>query len=348
VAVPPTYRSTDDVARFYERLSSRLAAAPSVEEVGVISVAPLSGVIRTGPFSVADQPFAERDRPSANLRAISPGYLSTAGTRLLNGRGFSEDDRSNTPAVALVSAALADRFMSGSAVGRRLLISDNAQGPRPVEVVGIVENVRQVALDLPPALDIYTPLRQILPESIQLFRDSQFWIVRTTSDPTAFRSTFLAQLRAVDPDAAVSGTGTMRQYLEAWLGPRRFNLGLFGAFALTAVFLALSGVYGLVSYAVSQRRTEIGLRMAIGATERDVHQMVLRQAATLGIAGVAVGLGVTGAARSLMGGMVQDASINPLVATGMAALLITVVLMAAWLPARRAARIEPTVALRAE
>jgi putative ABC transport system permease protein len=348
VSIPPAYRSTEDVARFYESLSNRLAAAPGVEHVGVISVAPLSGLIRTAPFSVADQPFAERDRPSANLRAISPGYLSTVGTRLLNGRGFSEVDRSNTPAVALVSAALADRFMSGSAVGRRLLINDNAQGPRPVEVVGIVENVRQVALDLPPALDIYMPLRQILPESIQPFRDNQFWIVRTTSDPAAFRSTFLTQLRAVDPDAAVSGTGTMRQYLDAWLGPRRFNLGLFGAFALTAVFLALSGVYGLVSYAVSQRRTEIGLRMAIGATERDVHQMILRQAATLGIAGAAVGLGVTGAARSLMGAMVQDASINPLVATGMAALLITVVLMAAWLPARRAARIEPTVALRAE
>jgi len=348
VAIPPTYRSTDDVARFYERLSSRLAAAPGVKQVGVISVAPLSGLLLTAPFSVADHPFAERDRPSANLRAISPGYPSAVDTRLVHGRLFSEDDRSNTPRVALVSAALADRFMSGSAVGQRLLINDNSEGPRPLEIVGVVENVRQVGLDLPPALDIYIPLRQIHPDGLQVFRNNQFWMVRTDLDPAAFRATFLAQLRAVDPDAAVSGTGTMRQCLEAWLGPRRFNLGLFGAFALTAVFLALSGVYGLVSYAVSQRRSEIGLRMAIGATERDVYQMVLRQAATLGAAGAAVGLGVTGAARSLMSGIVEDASINPLLAVGMAALLITVVLMAAWLPARRAARIEPTVALRAE
>jgi putative ABC transport system permease protein len=348
VAIPPTYRSTDDVARFYERLSSRLAAAPGVKQVGVISVAPLSGLLLTVPFSVADHPFAERDRPSANIRAISPGYPSAVDTRLVHGRLFSEDDRSNTPRVALVSAALADRFMSGSAVGQRLLINDNSEGPRPLEIVGVVENVRQVGLDLPPALDIYIPLRQIHPDGLQVFRNNQFWMVRTDLDPAAFRATFLAQLRAVDPDAAVSGTGTMRQFLEAWLGPRRFNLGLFVAFALTAVFLALSGVYGLVSYAVSQRRTEIGLRMAIGATERDVYQMVFRQAATLGAAGAAVGLGVTGVARSLMSGMVQDASITPLLAMGMAALLITVVLMAAWLPARRAARIEPTVALRAE
>src|SRR6185295_1930668 len=107
---------------------------------------------------------------------------------------------------------------------------------------------------------------------------NQFWMVKTASNPAAFRASFVAQLRAVDPDAALSGTGTMREQLDAWLGPRRFNLGLFGAFALTAVVLAVTGLYGLVSYAVSQRRPEIGLRMAIGASERDVRRMILRQA----------------------------------------------------------------------
>ena len=200
--------------------------------MGVISVAPLSGLLLTVPFSVAERHFAERDRPSANLRAISPGYLSAVGTRLVQGRSFCEDDR----------------------------------------------------------------------------------------------------------------LGTMRQYLEAWLGPRRFSLGLFGAFALTAILLAMSGVYALVSYAVSQRRTEIGLRMAIGATEHDVQLMIVRQAVMLGLMGAVVGLCLTGPARRLIAGTVRDVSIHPSIMAATSALLIIVVLMAAWLPARRAARIDPTVA----
>jgi len=348
VSIPPAYRSPQDVSRFYERLSDRLVASPGVAQVGVISVAPLSGLLATVPFSVAEQSSAERDRPSANLRTISPGYPSTVGTRLLHGRLFSETDRSSTPRVALVSAALVDRFLSGRAVGQRLLIDDNNEGPRPVEIVGVVENVRHTALDLPPAFDIYIPLRQIHPDGVPLLRNNQFWMVRTDSDPAAFRATFLAHLRAVDPDAAVSGTGTMRQFLDAWLGPRRFNLGLFGAFAMTAVLLAVLGLYGLVSYAVSQRAPEIGLRMAIGATQGDVHRMILRQAAGLGVTGAAVGLCLAGAAPPLVSGMVQDVWIHPAAVAAAAAFLMGVVLMAAWLPARRAARIEPTLALKAQ
>ena len=348
VSMTPAYRSPDDLARFYEQLSDRLASAPGVEQIGVISVAPLSGLLATVPFSVAGQSTVERDRSSANLRAISPGYPSAVGTRLLHGRLFSETDGSLTPRVALVSAALADRFLSGSAVGQRLLIDDNNAGPRPIEIVGVVENVRQAALDLPPAFDVYIPLRQIHPDGVPLLRNNQFWMVKTLSDPAAFRATFVTHLRAVDPDAAVSGTGTMRQYLDAWLEPRRFNLGLFGAFALTAIVLAVSGLYGLVAYAVSQRAPEIGLRMAIGATQHDVQRMILRQAAGLGVGGAVLGLGLAGAARPLISGMVSDVSISPGVVAATAALLMAVALLAAWVPARRAARIEPTVALNGQ
>jgi len=354
VSIPPTYRSPDDVARFYDRLSERIVASPGVKQVGVISVAPLSGLLRTVPISVAGQSVTERDRLSANVRAISPGYLSTVGTRLVQGRVFSETDGASTPSVALVSAALADQVLAGRALGRQLLIYDNNTGPRPIEIVGVVENVRHTALDLPPAFDVYTPLRQSHPDGLSFLRDNQFWMVKTSSDPALFRATFLTHLRAVDPDAAVSGTGTMRQFLEDSLGPRRFNLGLFGAFASTAVLLAMVGLYGLVSYAVSQRAQEIGLRMALGATQGDVQRMVLRQAVTLGIAGVAVGLGLAAALRPLISAMVpstgsrmgQDVWTNPAMAAAPAVLLIGVVLVAAWLPSRRAARIEPTLALR--
>jgi putative ABC transport system permease protein len=347
VAIPPTYRSQDDVSRFYDRLSEKLAASPGVRDVGVISVAPLSGLLATVEFSVAGQPpGSDRDVPTANFRVITPGYLSAAGTRLIQGRSLMESDRADAPPVALVSAALAERFFRGTPIGHRLLVDDNSKGPRPVEVVGVVEDVRQAALDAPATFDIYIPLRQIHPEGIPILRNNQFWMVRTDTEPEAFRQTFLNQLRAIDPDAAIANTGTMRQYLEAWLGPRRFNLGLFAAFSFTAVFMALLGLYALVSYSVSQRRREIGLRMAIGATERDVHRLVVRQALGLAAAGVISGLVLVGLALPVLARSFKDAAVDPVLVTATIALLMSTATIAAWLPARRAARIPPSITLK--
>ena len=242
-------------------------------------------------------------------------------------------------------------------MGQRLLIDDNNEGPRPVEIVGVVENVRQAALDAPPALDLYVPLRQVHRDGTGLLRNNQFWMLRLRSDgdPGAFRSTFLAHLRAVDPDAAVSTTGLMREFIDAWLGPRRFNLGLFCGFASTTVLLAVMGLYGLVSYTVSQRAQEIGLRMAIGASQRDVQKMILRQAAALGAVGAGAGVAIVAASRPLLSSMAPsaelgratDLSVNDPAAFAIVAALMAIVLLAAWLPARRASRIEPTLALRA-
>ena len=348
LSIPPSYRTPADVARFYERLYERIAAAPGVKQVGVISVAPLSGLLSTVPFAVAGRPFEARDKASANLRAISPGYLPAVGTGLLQGRLFLENDGSNGPPVALVSAALADRFLAGAAVGQRLMIDDNNTGPRPIDIIGVVENVRQAALDLPPAFDIYVPLRQVHPDGVASIRNNQFWMVRTDTDPAAFRATFLRQLRAVDADGAVSGAGPMRQFVDAWLGPRRFTLGLLGAFALTAVLLAVSGLYGLVSHAVSQRTPEIGLRLAVGASPGDVERMILRQAARLGLQGTAAGACLVLAMRPWIQGLPQAALITPAMIAAAVSLLIAVVLLGAWLPARRAARIDPTLALKRE
>jgi len=336
------------LARFYDRLSERLVGLPGVQSVGVISVAPLSGILRTVPFKVEGEAQHERDMPSVNLRVISPGYLPAAGTRLLHGRSFSEGDRSDTPPVALVSSALAERFLNRAPLGRRLLINDNNKGPRPVEIVGVVEEVRQAALDAPAALDVYVPLRQVHPENVGGLTNNQFWMIRTGTAPAAFRSAFVAQLRMVDQDAALAGAGTMRDYVEAALGPRRFNLGLFAAFSLTGVLLAVFGLYGLVSYAVSQRQREIGLRMAIGASERDIHRMILRQAALLGLAGTTLGCCLAAVAQPLVSRLAQDVTIPFRSAVATTVLLLVLVTLAAWLPARRAARIPPTLALRGQ
>jgi putative ABC transport system permease protein len=311
-------------------------------------VAPLSGILRTVPFTVEGEAHNERQMPSVNLRVISPGYLSAIGTRLLGGRSFLEADRSDTPPVALVSSALARRFLSEGPLGRRLLINDNTKGPRAVQIVGVVEDVRQASLDAPPTFDLYIPLRQMHPDAVGNLSNNQFWVIRTDNAPTALRSSFVTHLRAVDPDAAISTAGSMREYVEAGLGPRRFNLGLFAAFSVTGVMIAVFGLYGLVSYTVRQRQREIGLRMAIGATERDIHGMILRQAALLGLSGAALGGCLAVMAQPLLLRFAHDISISLRAAMSVTVLLLLLVIVSAWLPARRAARILPTVALRGD
>lgn len=349
VSIPPAYRSPDDVARFYERLSERLREAPGVRSVGVISVAPLTGLLATVPFSVATESTSERDRTQANLRAISAGYIATVGTQLVEGRTFGETDTTRTPPVALVSRALANRFLPAGAVGQRLLINDNNVGPRPVQIVGVVENVRHTALDLPATLDIYLPITQLHQDRVGQVRDNQFWMVKTSaSDPATFSQTFAAALRAVDADAAVSAPGSMHALLDNWLGPRRFNLGVFSVFALSALALAVIGLSGLASYAVSQRSAEIGLRMAIGATPGQVQWMVLRQAGRLGVTGVGLGLALAAVGRTLTAGIMQDSVGGSSIVAVAAGLMLAIVMIAAWLPARRAARIDPIIALRTE
>ena len=348
LSLPPAYRSPNDVARFYDRLSERLQIVPGVEKVGVTSIAPLSGLVSTVPFKVEGDAQLERDLPNVNLRAISPGYLAAVGSRLLNGRSFSEMDRPDTVQVALVSSALSRRYLNNAPLGRRLLIRDNSKGPRPVEVVGVVEDVRQSALDTPPDLDVYIPLRQVHPEHAGELQHDQFWMIRTATPPAAFLSSFVSSLGAVDTDTVISSAGTMRDYVEAALGPRRFNLGLFGAFSLSGVLLALLGVYALISHAVVQRHQEIGVRMAVGATDGDIQRMILRQATLLGLAGLVLGCCAASIAHPLLSRFAPEASLTIPPAMLCATFLLGLVILAAWVPARRAVRISPTVALRGD
>ena len=346
VALPSRYRSGDDLTRFYEQLGARLRASSEVRRFGVISVGPLSGLLAAVPFTVAGQTVDPRERLMANLRVVSPEYLATVGTQLVDGRGFTENDRAGAPDVALINVNLARRVLPDGAVGRRLLINDNNGAPRPVEIAGVVADTRHVALDQPPGLDIYLPLRQTHRDRVSQLTTNQFWVVNTASDPAAFSRTFIAELRAVDPDAAVSGPGAMQDAIDNWLGPRRFTLGLLGAFALTALALAVSGVYGLVAFAVAQRSREIGVRMAVGASRADVVRMMLAHAGRLVAAGIAAGaiaaVMLWPYVRARFAGVEVDAT---LIAVTIAILFATVGI-AAWLPARRAARIDPALALR--
>lgn len=349
LSLPPhRYTSTADVARFYERLQAALSRQPGVVAAGVVSVAPLSGLLAAVPFTVPGRPpVAHRDRPTANYRAASPGYFAAVRARIVAGRGFTESDDGAAPAVALVSRALAERHFGGSdPVGHTVLADDNNVGPRPLTVIGVVENMRHVDLEGPATHDLYVPLRQIHRDWVVFNTNNQFWTVRVAGPPAALAPVFARALRAVDPEVATSGPGTLASYVDAALGPRRFAVGLLLAVSVIALALAALGVYGVMAYSVMQRRREIGVRLALGAPARQVVALVLRQALGLSALGIALGaLGSFTTGPAVAGLVFGIAPNDAPTLIGVSLLLGLVSVGASWIPARRAARVNPVLVL---
>ncbi len=342
------YPTVSDLARFADELEGALRGDPRVVAAGAVSVAPLSGVLRMAPFTVAGRPPAnDRDRPDANLRAVTPGYLRAVGATLLRGRDLAASDHGDAAKVALVSRALAERhFGAVDPIGRQLLIDDNEAGPRPVTIVGIVENMRHVNLDGPAEVDIYVPLAQSHSDGAGFLAASQFWMVRVAPGARDYAQTFARALASIDRDVALARPRWMSAYVERNLAPRKFSVLALVGFAAVAVLLAAVGVYGLVAYSVAQRKREIGLRLALGATARSVAGSFVGR--TLGLAACGVAIGVAGAflsksivAALLFGVTPTEPSIVVLVASS----LVATSAVAASIAARRAAAIDPAIAL---
>ncbi len=351
LSLPPLrYPTVADVAGFYQRLHAELMRQPGVVAAGVVSIAPLSGLLSSVPFSVPSRPpVAYREQPSAHYRAISPGYLSAVGARLVSGRPFAESDGGSAPPVALVSRALSERYFGGAdPLGQQVLVDDNNTGPRPLTVVGVLENLRHVDLEGPPTLDIYIPLRQVHPDGLRFVTGNQFWTVRVGTPPAAFGAAFLQVLRGVDAEVATSGLGSMASYVDAALAPRRFAVTLLLGVSGIALALSALGVYGVMTYSVTQRRRELGVRLALGAPPRRVVGLVLGQA--LGLCALGITLGVAGsllAGRAVAGLLFGIAPNDAGTLIAVSVLIGLVGLAASWIPARRAARVDPVVVLSA-
>jgi len=337
------YGENATISSFFNRLLEAVGSVPGVEAVGGIDPLPLGGSDGTTGFVVEGAPSrAVGDRPEVGERTITSQYFDAMRIPVLKGRAFSESDREDAPRVVIINEALAQRFWPDEeAIGKRL--GFRAKEPQIWhEVVGIVGNVKHRSLDADPKPELYFPYSQYPGTFMTL-------VARTASDPVNAIPAIRNQVLALDADQPVFDIKTMNERLSKSIAVSRFIMLMLVAFAGLSTLLAAVGIYGLMAYTVAQRTHEIGVRMALGAEASDVVKLVLRQGLKLVVAGV--GLGVAGALAltRLMQSMLFNLSpTDPLTFTVISAILAGVALAACFLPARRATKVDPMVALRYE
>ena len=323
----------------FEQIAEKIRALPGVKEAAGIDDLPLSNEFRQASrFVIEGQPVPNAGaRPIVQFRTVSLTYFSALAIPLREGRLFTEDDWKVPRAV--INEAMARRFWpNGDAIGKRINLCSLDPKPCWSTIIGIVGNVHQFGLDGEPTFDVYfvggwTP----------------YVVVRTAADPVALAPTITDVIHKEAPNLPVTHVMAMDGLLDDSISPRRFSAMLVGVFAVLAVVLAAVGIYGVMSYTVSQRTQEIGVRMALGAQASDVRGMILAQTVKLTVAGVAIGLaGAFGVARFLTSLLFGVGTHDPVTFFGVAVFLIFVAVVAAYVPALRAMRVDPIVALRYE
>jgi putative ABC transport system permease protein len=328
---------------FFRAAMERLGAIPGVEAVGAINYLPLSGSNTGSSFQVEGQPTAPGQAPMASWRPITRDYFRSLGMREPRGRAFTDAEVFDTTArVAIINQAMADRFWpKQEALGRRF---SSGLGPDAewLTVVGVVPTVQLRDLDTPPENQFYLPYAHAAWRTMSI-------ILRVRGDPAGFAPLLRRAVAEVDPTLPLFEVQTMSDVARLSYWDKRLYGLLFGSFALIALVLAAIGVYGVMSYAVSQRTHEIGVRVALGAQLRDVLGMVVRRGVLLTLLGLAIGLvGAFGLTRVLAGVLFGVSPTDPLSYIGISLVLFSVALIASYVPARRAAKVEPAVALRYE
>jgi putative ABC transport system permease protein len=331
---------------FFDRLLTRLTALPGVRSAGAIIGLPLSNLHFNISFNVDGRPEAPPGQePSMEVRVASPDYFRTLGIPLKRGRLFTKSDVMGAPQVALLSESAAQRyFPNEDPLGRTVTLGWHFDDDKQAggQVVGIVGDVKDAGLDEPSPPEIYIPHAQIGIGWMAL-------VVRGAIAPSAFSKSVETVLRELDPDLPIADLKTLDEIRTASVSGRRFYVLLLTLFAAVALTLAAVGIFGVMSYAVTQQTREIGIRMALGADRDRVVWMILRRACLLVLAGLIIGLAmaiVTG--RALASLLYELSPTDPVTLAAVCALLAGIALLASYLPARRATRIDPVVALRAE
>jgi predicted permease len=336
------HKTDAERAAFFEQLLTQVRALPGVKSASAINHLPLGGDVWTLGFKVEGQPEPPPgQKPGAVYRVILPDYFRAMGAALVEGRDFDARDDARGAAVVIVNESLARAAWPGlDPLGKRITVSDETN---PREVVGVVRDLKQGEWAAEPKPEMYLPHAQAAsPSGMTL-------VVRAAGDPLKLAPAVQSRVWAIDKSLPVSGVMSMEEVISGAVGPQRLNALLLGVFAAAALLLAVVGIYGVMSYTVAERTHEIGLRMALGAEGRDVLRMVVGQGLALASVGLAVGLAGALALTRLMSGLLYGVSAtDPLVFGGVALVLTLAALLASYLPARRATKVDPMVALRYE
>jgi predicted permease len=346
-----SYPNREAVTVFFDKLLPQIASLPGVSSVGAANVLPLSGMNVRSDFTIVGRPpVLPTEKPASQNRWVSPDYFQALGIRVLKGREFTAQDNVHAPGVVIVDEALARRYWPNeSPVGSHLLLEDGSPQPRDVEIVGVAETVKHVALDEEPTPTFYAPIGQIPEDTVPFLAANCSLAVRTGPKPLALEAAVRREVQNIDRDIPTSNTRTMEQFLSASTAPRRFNLMLLMVFACTALLLAVTGVYAVMSYSVTRRYNEIGIRIALGAQSRDVLKLILGHGVRLVGVGVVIGLAGGLASTRLISSLLFGVSaIDPVTFALTPLLLVFVAVSACYIPARKATRVDPVVALRAE
>ncbi len=347
---PASYAGDDERARFAENLLRRVAALPGVTSAGTTTTPPMTGGGATLHFNIYGRPpKGPDDYVLAGYRAVSPGYLETLGVPLERGRRVTERDRRGTAPVVVINRAMASRFFEGrDPIGQRVQVGATPDETVPwMEIVGVVGDVRQ-SFDADAQAEMYVPYLQGAPDPVLggLFRNISI-VIRSAGDPAQATGGLRQALAAIDRNQPVVRVRTMDEAIRATVAAPRFRTTLVALFALVALVLAAIGVYGVMAYSISQRRQEIGVRMAMGADAADVRRLVLGEGLRLAAAGTVAGLaGGFGVARVIATFLFDTAPADPLTFLATPLVLGATALAASYIPARRAMRVDPMVALR--
>jgi predicted permease len=354
------YARREQIAGYFERANANIQALPHVDAVAVVSGQPMvdrTVDLASRDFSIEGRPAEDaRANENANFRIVSPAYFRTMGMRLLQGRELTQQDGANAPLTGVINESMTRAYWpNGDARGKRIRLGRvygrremyaSADAPEVVlTIVGIVADVKQTrVIEQPARPEMYMPLAQ----QIDPPRDMAF-VVRSSIDPTQLVTSIRSALATIDPQQPVNDLNTMDQIVVDAFGPKRLTLFLLAFLAAVVLILTSVGLYAALAYSVSQRRHEIGIRVALGADGRDISRMVVSHGARLAVLGVAIGL----AASLLLTRLMQDflygvSAGDPLTLAGTAILLTAVALLACFIPARRATQIDPLVALRHE
>ena len=331
------------MAAFLAQVLERVEVLPGVEAAGAVSAMPLTGFSAHRNFSIPggpDVPFGQQ--PVAGFHVVTPHYFRTMGIRLLRGRYFDGHDREGTAGVAIVNETVARRFFPNrDPIGKTISVADGGT-PAVREIVGVVGDTRHEQLADAPDPEIYRPFGQA---------DWPFAgvVVRTAGDPLALSAAVRAAIWSVDKEQPIDAVATLDARAAATLAPRRANVILLSLFAAIALVLAAIGIYGVSAYAVGRRTHEIGIRIALGAESRQVIGMVMGKAMMLALAGVGIGLvAAAGATRFIESLLVDVTATDAVTFMATPAVLGAIACIAAYVPARRASKVDPVVALRYE